>query len=169
MKVKIKKLNDNATIPAKVHSTDAGFDLTATSKLYDKYGNVSYGTGLAFEIPEGFVGLLFPRSSNCKKDLLMCNSVGVLDSCYRGEVFFKLKPSSLLWDNEGDIDEDGYGEDTTSFDYIDEPDRNEFKDYNIGDKIGQIIILPYPEVEFEETSELSASDRGMNGFGSSGK
>ena len=91
MKVKIKKIHKNAVIPTYAKDGDAGMDLTATSKSYDKHGNVVYGTGLAFEIPKGFVGLLFPRSSNAKKDLLLSNSVGVLDSGYRGEVMFKFK------------------------------------------------------------------------------
>ena len=77
MKVKIKKLNENAIIPQYAKHGDAGMDLVATSKEYDKNGNVVYGTGLAFEIPEGYAGLLFPRSSNAKQDLLLSNSVGV--------------------------------------------------------------------------------------------
>lgn len=138
MKVKIKKLKPNAVIPAYAHTTDAGMDLTATSIEWDSDGNVVYGTGLAFEIPEGYVGLLFPRSSNAKKDLILTNSVGVLDSGYRAEVFFKFKPIK-----EGGI-------------------------YTIGDRIGQLIILPYPKIEFEEAGELSDSDRGMGGYGSTG-
>lgn len=80
MEVKIKKLNENAVIPTYAKDGDAGMDLTATSKSFDEYGNVVYGTGLAFEIPKGYVGLLFPRSSNAKTDLFLTNSVGVLDS-----------------------------------------------------------------------------------------
>lgn len=80
MEVKIKKLNENAIIPTYAKEGDAGMDLTATSKSFDEYGNVVYGTGLAFEIPKGYVGLLFPRSSNAKTDLFLTNSVGVLDS-----------------------------------------------------------------------------------------
>mgnify|MGYP006379072781 FL=1 len=91
MQVKIKKLHDDAVIPSYAKHGDAGMDLTAISKQYDDHGNVCYGTGLAFEIPKGFVGLLFPRSSNTKKDLVLGNSVGVLDSGYRGEVVFKFK------------------------------------------------------------------------------
>ena len=67
MKVRVKKLCDAAVIPCKAHRTDAGMDLVATSMSVDKEGNIVYGTGLAFEIPEGHVGLLFPRSSNAKK------------------------------------------------------------------------------------------------------
>ena len=80
MKVKIKKLSENSILPSYSKSGDAGMDLTAVSRIFDKDGNVSYGTGLSFEIPEGYVGLLFPRSSNSKQDLLLSNSVGVLDS-----------------------------------------------------------------------------------------
>ena len=94
MKVRIKKLHENAVIPSYAKPGDAGLDLTATSKSYDRHHNVVYGTGLAFEIPEGYVGLLFPRSSNFRYNVLLTNSVGVLDSGYRGEVMFKYRCSS---------------------------------------------------------------------------
>lgn len=80
MEVKIKKLNENAVVPKYAKVGDAGMDLVATSKETDKYGNIVYGTGLAFEIPKGYVGLLFPRSSISKYDMNLTNSVGVLDS-----------------------------------------------------------------------------------------
>ena len=80
MKVKIKKLCENAVIPSYAKPGDAGMDLVATSRMFDKYGNVEYGTGLAMEIPEGYVGLIFPRSSISKKDLALTNAVGVIDS-----------------------------------------------------------------------------------------
>ena len=139
MKVNIKKLNKNAVIPKYESAGAAGMDLTATSKTYDEHGNVVYGTGLAFEIPEGYVGYIFPRSSNAKKDLLLSNSVGVIDSDYRGEVIFKFKPI-----------------DTT------------YERYDIGDRIGQIIIMPYPKIEFVEVDELDKTERGNGGFGSTG-
>ena len=143
MQIKIKKLHDSAVIPSYAKHGDAGMDLTAISKQYDDHGNVCYGTGLAFEIPKGFVGLLFPRSSNTKKDLVLGNSVGVLDSGYRGEVIFKFKAALK--------------------------DQHRMKEiYEIGDRIGQIIIMPYPEIEFLEVDELSSSDRGVGGFGSTG-
>jgi len=100
MKVKIKKLFPNSVLPSYAKEGDAGMDLTATSIKMDDDGNYSYGVGLAFEIPKGFVGLLFPRSSNCKKSLILSNSVGVLDSSYRGEVFFKFKPSMVAPSNK---------------------------------------------------------------------
>lgn len=145
MKVKIKKLNDFATIPAYATDGSAGMDITAISKTYDDDGNIVYGTGLAFEIPEGYVGLLFPRSSNAKKDLILSNSVGVIDSDYRGEVSFKFKPSYCF--NKEDMD----------------------VIYNVGDKVGQMIIVPYPHIEWEQATELSETKRGKQGYGSTGK
>ena len=148
MEVKIKKLNPKAVMPKKAHPTDAGFDLVAVSKDFDDDNNVVYGTGLAFEIPVGHVGLLFPRSSNAKKDLMLSNSVGCIDAGYRGEVTFKFKmlvrtgPAGA-WTGKNR--------------------------YDIGDRIGQLIIIPIPDIEFVEADELSDSDRGTGGYGSSGK
>ena len=141
LKVKIKKLSKDSVLPTYAKDGDAGMDLVATSEYYDDDGNIVYGTGLSFEIPKGYVGLLFPRSSNAKKDLLLSNSVGVLDSGYRGEVMFKFKFSNC-----------DYSENT----------------YETGDKVGQIIILPYPQIEFEEAEELSETERGNGGYGSTG-
>lgn len=146
LEVKIKKLHKDAITPTYAKHGDAGMDLTAISKSYDEHGNVVYGTGLAFEIPKGYVGYIFPRSSNAKKDLILSNSVGVIDSGYRGEVMFKFKPS------------DWYNRDNSS---CTEPQ------YKIGDRVGQIIIMPYPEINFIEVDDLSNSDRGIGGFGSS--
>lgn len=153
MQVKIKKLDKNAVIPSYAKHGDAGMDLTATSKWYDESGNVCYGTQLAFEIPNGYAGFLFPRSSNTKKDLVLGNSVGVIDSGYRGEVVFKFKPTLFFssYTREAGV-----------------PDIS-VDDYEVGDRIGQIVILPVPKIEFIEVDELSSSDRGIGGFGSSGK
>ena len=90
MKVKIKKLVENAVIPKYAKPGDAGMDLTAISKVYDEFGNTVYGTGLSIEIPENHVGLLFPRSSIANNVKVLTNSVGVLDSGYRCEIIFKL-------------------------------------------------------------------------------
>lgn len=153
MKVKIKKLVENAVIPQYAKPGDCGMDITAISKVVDEYGNISYGTGLAFEIPENYVGLLFPRSSITKFDLTLSNSIGVIDSGYRGEVIFKFRPASYFWKQEvKNISSESFNRGT----------------YNIGDRIGQIIILPYPQIEFEEVNELSTTERGTGGFGSSG-
>lgn len=151
MEVKIKKLHKDAVIPKYAKPGDAGMDLTAVSRYLDKYGNICYGTGLAFEIPEGYVGLIFPRSSICKEQLLLSNAVGVIDSGFRGEVSFKFKPS-VAFDKLGDL---------TS--------KLLYSAYKIGDRIGQIIIMPYPQIEFIEVEELSETERGTNGYGSTGK
>lgn len=165
MNVKVKKLHPLAVLPSYSKKDDAGMDLTAVSKVYDEHGNVSYGIGLAFEIPDGHVGLLFPRSSNSKQDLLLSNSVGVLDSGYRGEVMFKFKPSLYFAENGGEsFSGDGY----QSINNHGLPHDLMPDDYNIGDRIGQIIIMPYPQITFEEVDELSSTDRGQGGFGSTG-
>lgn len=140
MIVNIKRLHRDSVIPRYAKDGDAGLDLTATRVWVDDDGNVCYGTGLAFEIPRGYVGLLFPRSSNAKKDLILSNSVGILDSNYRGEVMLKFKPQ-----------------------------KQGGKMYEVGDRIGQIIIIPYPHIEFKEVEELSETNRGDGGFGSTGR
>lgn len=160
MKVKIKKTHPDAVIPRYAKEGDAGLDLTATSIYFDKYGNICYGTGLAFEIPEGYVGLIFPRSSICKEQLLLSNAVGVIDSGYRGEVSFKFKPSLAL-DNRQCVKYDDEKMWTIAV------RQNDI--YKVGDRIGQMIIMPYPSVEFEEVEELSETERGEGGYGSSGK
>lgn len=139
MQVNVKKLHPNAVIGSYAKPGDAGIDLTATSKSYDQYKNVVYGTGLAFEIPEGYVGLVFPRSSICKQDLILSNCVGVIDSGYRGEVMLKFKPT-----------------------------ENFARLYEVGDRIGQIIIMPYPQITLNEVEELSETERGEGGYGSTG-
>lgn len=145
MKVRVKRLTAEAVLPKKAHSSDAGFDLVAAWKRNDEHGNVVYGTGLAFEIPEGYVGLLFPRSSNARKRLGLTNSVGVLDSGYRGEVTLKFKG---LW---------SLGVGATE------------RDYMIGERVGQLVIVKLPDIELEEADELSESERGTGGYGSSGR
>ena len=140
LEVKFKKLVETAKCPIKAHPTDAGADLTAVSREWDKeHGCWIYGTGIATEIPEGYVGLIFPRSSIRKYNRSQCNCVGVIDSHYRGEIMVSYKPTS-------DVQ----------------------KLYEVGDKIAQFIILPYPEVSYTEVKSLSETDRGENGHGSSG-
>ena len=171
MKVKIKKLHPDAVIPAYAKTGDAGMDLTAVSMSIDDYGCISYGTGLAFEIPEGYVGLVFPRSSNCKKGVILTNCVGVIDSGYRGEVSFKFRPlddkvSEILdyetkrrYHSEIDANEERYG--------LSYPGNN--STFKVGDRIGQIIIMPYPQIEFEEVEKLSETERGTGGYGHTGE
>lgn len=141
MEVKIKKLHPDAVIPTKAYPTDAGFDLTAVWSGWDNTNKVfEYGFGLSFEIPEGYVGLIFPRSSIFRKDLFLTNCVGVIDSHFRGEVTVKFKSTSNL------IPES----------------------YNVGDRVAQMIIMPIPQVNLVEVKELSDTDRGAGGYGSTG-
>jgi dUTP pyrophosphatase len=139
--VRVKKVKDTATVPKYATYGDAGVDLVAVSKHSDMMNmTVTYDTGLAVEIPEGYVGLVFPRSSVRKYDLQLSNSVGVIDSGYRGTIQFTFR----ILD-------------------VDSP-----KMYEIGDRIGQLIVLPYPIVNFIEVDELSNTVRGEGGFGSTG-
>ncbi len=169
MKVNIKKLNENAVIPQYAKPGDAGMDITATSiNVTDNY--IEYGTGLAFEVPEGYVMLIFPRSSVSKYDLSLANAVGVLDSSYRGELKLRFKRNYRI-ENEPSKETD-YKFTTTSI--VNPGSANEYQWnacnwYNIGDRIGQIMILPYPVIQFNEVEELSETERGAGGFGSSGK
>lgn len=138
--INIKKTNELAIIPKYAHSTDAGMDLVAVSmNETDKY--IEYDTGIAIEIPKGYVGLVFPRSSVSKLDLIQANSVGVIDSSYRNSIKVRFKK---LKDNEACV-------------------------YVPGERIAQLIILPYPMIGFNEVEKLSDSDRGLGGFGSTGK
>lgn len=174
MEVKVKIINKE--IPTQILSYakhgDSGIDLIATSKTFDEYGNVVFGTNLAFEIPYGYVGLLFPRSSNAKKDLLNTNSVGVIDSGYRGEVMMKYKHSlntaKILEFNTRVSSKVFSLKEGVKNDYEDLTE-NPFDSYEIGDRIGQIIILPYPQIEFVVSDELSETERGSGSYGSTGR
>jgi dUTP pyrophosphatase len=141
MKVKIKKLHSDAVIPTYAKSGDAGMDLVATKIISNTTFDVTYGTDIALEIPEGFVGLVFPRSSIRKYELILSNSVGVIDSGYRGEIQATFKKENGL--------------DSLA--------------YKVGDRICQIMIIPHPPIEFVEVEELNNTERGAGGFGSTGK
>lgn len=140
IKVKFKKLYNDAVTPSYAKNGDAGLDLTAYSMTPTKAGvpYIEYGTGIAVQIPTGYVGLVFPRSSISKLEgFSLKNSVGVIDSGYRGEIMARFSKSH--------------------------------EHYSVGDKIAQLIILPYPTVVLQEVDELSSTDRGAGGFGSTGK
>ena len=91
IELKIKKLNELAKIPVKAHEDDACYDLYCTSVILDDYGNIKYGTGLAFEIPSGYEMEIRPRSSISKYNLMLINSPATIDSNYRGEVFLNFR------------------------------------------------------------------------------
>jgi len=140
MKVRFKKLKPNAVTPSYSKDGDAGLDLTATDIISNTTFQAEYGTGIAIEIPRGYVGLVFPRSSVRKYELSLSNCVGVIDSGYRGEIILTFNKSNGL---------------------------DSFK-YKVGDRIGQLIILPFPTIELVEAQELSITERNDGGFGHTG-
>ena len=139
MILKYKKLSSDAVAPKKAHPTDAGFDL-APVKIESCGALVKCSFGLAVEIPEGYTGLIFPRSSIYKTGWRLSNCVGVIDSCYRGEI-------------------------KAFFDVLD----NEQEGYKAGERCCQLVLVKLPEVELVESDELTPSERGMGGFGSTGR
>lgn len=146
MKVKIKKLHPNAITPKYAKPGDAGLDLVAVSckvlvdSLTDEDTKVEVDSGIAVEIPEGYVGLIFPRSSIKGTGVRLTNCVGVIDSGYRGSIkaYFDIVDKSLVY-------------------------------YEKGNKFAQLLIIPYPQIELEEVEELTQTERGASGYGSSGK
>lgn len=143
MKVKIKRLSEEAVIPSYSTNESGGMDITATKIIQDSYDCIWYGTDIAIEIPEGYVGLIFPRSSISKTDLELANSIGMIDSDYRGEIQVRFNFRSKYY-------------------------YNEVIDYEVGDRVAQLMIIPRPKIEFEEVDELSNTNRGDGGFGSTG-
>jgi dUTP pyrophosphatase len=139
--VKIKKLNENAVIPSYSKAGDAGMDLTITSEIENTSFSVTYGFGIALEIPRGYVGLVFPRSSIRNQELILSNSVGVIDSGYRGELQATFKKTNGL----------------------------DSLKYKVGERGAQIVIMPHPNIELIEFKDLSDSERGSGGFGSTGQ
>lgn len=142
LNINIKKLNPNAVIPKYSKNGDAGMDLTAIRIVEETDDKITYGTGLALEIPEHYAGLILPRSSIKNTDLLLTNPPGLIDSGYRGEimlVFYKINGANTV------------------------------KKYNVNERIGQILILPYPNINFNEVDNLSVTERGTGGYGSTGK
>lgn len=143
VRVKKHEKYPDAEMPIKAHPSDAGADLVCVDLEYDEELDVwTIHSGLCFEIPEGHVGLLFPRSSIFRTGMGMTNCVGVIDSHYRGEVTAKMRFVST-----------GRG----------------IEPYGTGDKFAQMVIIPYPAVEYMEAEELTDTDRGEGGYGSTGK
>jgi dUTP pyrophosphatase len=141
MKIHFKKLDSKAQKPKFGKPGDAGADLVATSVDLSRDGQVVYGTGLAVEIPEGMVGLVFPRSSVRNYNLSMANSVGVIDSGYRGEIMVTFNFNSRTPDNTI---------------------------YQVSDRIAQLVIIPVPLAQYVEVDELSETERNTSGHGSTG-
>jgi dUTP pyrophosphatase len=165
MKVRIIKAVENAVIPAYAKPGDAGLDLTAVAIRYDHEDDfIEYDTGIIVEIPEGHVGLVFPRSSISKLNITLTNSVGVVDSQYRGTIrarFRVIGDYEAYTGNQEMLDKGIFKHYTSKRNFCEEI-------YKPGDRIAQLIIVPYPTIEFEEVTEASETERGKGGYGSTG-
>lgn len=157
--VKVKRLTLEAKLPEKKTAGAAGFDIYATEVDFSRLNTfqILYRTGLAFEIPEGHVGLIYPRSSIRDTPLSLSNGVGVIDSDYRGEITFTFNYAGSL-DSRG-----GYAKKFSI------PKSMKEKIYKPGDRIGQLVVMPVPLVYYEEVDALSTTDRNLGGHGSTGR
>lgn len=144
MKIEVKKLNEFAKLPTRGSEQAAGYDLYAAIPKSVKilpHATEKIGTGLAIAVPDGYFGAIFARSGlAAKQGLRPANCVGVADSDYRGEYIVALHN-----------------------------DSEEVRIVELGDRIAQLVIMPYLSAEFFEADELSATERGSGGFGSTGK
>ena len=142
MVIRYNRLSNKAVAPVKAHATDAGFDLVATriDTEINECGQLTlvYHTDLAVEIPDRYFGVLVPRSSISKKSITLTNCIGVINSSDRGEVTAKFRSTT-------DVVPALYRE---------------------GERFAQLLILPVPDVQFEESNTLSETDRGEGGYGS---
>jgi dUTP pyrophosphatase len=138
VELRFKKLYKDVKLPVYSRVGDAGIDLYAHTLKFVNGCQVEYGTGVAVEIPHGYVGLLIQRSNTVKRGIRLSNCVGVIDSNFRGEIMVYF-----------------------SF------NRNTGKLYYIGDKVAQLVLLPCPTWEIVEHATLTDTNRGPAGFGSS--
>jgi dUTP pyrophosphatase len=143
-KIKVKLLSESAKIPTRANPTDAGLDLYAAEGVYIRGGGTHQGvvdTGVAIEIPDGYVGLVFPRSSvGAKLNTTLSNSTGVIDSDYRG-------PIKVVLSNHSNMD----------------------VSFLAGDRVAQLVIVPILILDPVEVEQLTETGRGEGGFGSTGR
>ena len=184
IEIKIKKLSENAVIPKYAIDGDVGMDLTAIDVEYDEEKDMYiYHTGISIESPKHYGVLIFPRSSNRNTDAYICNHVPVIDTAvYRGEIMicFKNRDSLNQIALKEEMDElltslQVYRDPSDAVDeaykayYKAKEDPMKYAPYKVGDRICQMMLIPYPNVLFKETNELSKTERGEKGFGSTGK
>ena len=141
MNVNFELRHPNAVLPQAANPGDAGLDLVAVEQIMDNVDQQWFDTGVAVEIPEGYVGLVYPRSSISKLDVMLANGVGVVDSGYRGTIQVRFNTNHVGAAHK----------------------------YSVGDKVAQMIIMPYPQINPVEVADLSDTHRGEQGFGSSGR
>lgn len=193
LEIKVKKIDERAVIPSYAHNGDVGMDLTAIDVEYDEQNDMYiYHTGLAFESELHFGQLLFVRSSNRKTDAYLCNHVGVADSAiYRGEIMlcFKNRDSiatiaereamkaQMEYYNQTNVEKEFLGTWlragldiylNTKKRVFEEAKNLAYAPYQIGDRVAQMTFISYPDVNLREVNELSDSERGSGGFGSTG-
>lgn len=156
--IKFQLLHADAKLPARATEHAAAFDVVAVSREV-KDGYVTYGLGFSTEIPRGWQAKCYARSSISNTDLMLCNSVGIIDADYRGEwsyrfkVFFSTSGHTTVAANE----------------LVCYPvQKNLYRLYEIGDRIGQIQFERVPEMHFEVVESLSITERGAGGYGSTG-
>jgi len=144
-------LDPNAVLPKQAKENDAGYDLVALEDgVYDDDNRyIQYRTGIAIQPPEGYHTEIFPRSSISKYDLMLANSIGVIDEFYNGEILLRFKIIARTFGREVCNSTDP-------------------KIYKKGDKIGQLLIKKTIIAEFQEVDELKLTQRGAGGFGSTG-
>lgn len=168
MEIRYKMISPDAKCPYRATIGSAGWDLYAVGEpqcWYDKLGfaHIRYFTGLAVEIPAGYFGMFACRSSVSRMDLHLCYGQGIIDSDYRGELSLEFL-CRKQFDAEAFTNNPNYAA-PASFDYI----RRHATIYNVGDRIGQLLIVPYMvDVQFVKSNELSDTDRGSGGYGSTG-
>jgi dUTP pyrophosphatase len=175
VEIRFKKLIPEAKMPTKKYKPDAGFDFYCTS-ITENSDYTEYHTGIALEIPDGYVGLAFPRSSVTEKDLMLKNSVGVIDATYRGEIVFRFAKvvHELLFDDEFvERKFPFFGKEkvikrTNIINMLLWISRH-LKKYEVGDRVGQIVFMELPKITLIEAEELSETERGSQGFGHTGK
>lgn len=166
IQVKVKKLHEDAVIPVKAHSTDAGFDLFASEDVKISAGDTKLvPTGLAFELPEGYEMQVRPRSGLSLKTPLKV-MLGTVDAGYRGEV-------GIIVHNAQQVEyrsAPGFSKGILAGDEDFNITVAKFSKIEIkkGDKIAQAIIQKLPDIELVEVDILDDGDRGENGFGSTG-
>lgn len=184
--IKFKKLDERAITPSYAHDGDVGMDMTAIDVEYDREHDLYiYHTGLAFESPKHYGQFLFPRSSNRKTDAYLCNSVGIADSAiYRGEILFCYKNREsihsfanmqamnmfmgLIGTDKHSLTEIKQYVQEVKEDIYKRAENLEFAPYKVGDRIGQMVFMPYPNVNLIHVEELTETERGEGGFGSTG-
>ena len=144
MNLEVTRLHPLAVMPAYAHANDAGADLVSVEDMTIGHGGgrALIHTGWAFAIPDGFAGLVLPRSGNAlRHGVTVINAPGLIDAGYRGEIMVAL---------------------------INTDPREDFQ-VSVGDRIAQLVIIPTPQWTFHEHEELASSTRGERGFGSTGR